>query len=386
MNSVQPKKNKPARLCRAFISNNTRYDDRNRDDEENEQAAHSAQSQSEILSLEGVHLAGDAFDYRMSAVANEVATIEWNHRNQIGEAQEEVYPSQPEEEVEGCEHAFGAQSRSDCPVSGGEHRALLKIHRMTVESDRHAEHRQRCEDGPDDFLPWAETVVEEISPIVHCSGTGLQSADPEESGEHEGYETHGMAGDVIVYRKNGGNDTPVIHRALLKAVANPEGGWDVPGTDIVGVSEITIELDYDCFHGNTKLTIERWVPAHEGYLTTGDNKWSNGCQIDQLRARYPDLSEQQIRGQGLKDEHGQPVQAVKDEWVVGVASLELPWIGAIKLAASGTGDQVPSKSWSRLLVVVASIITAPVVLEMIADRISGSRSDSDDELGSSEEE
>jgi len=100
MNSVQPKKNKPTRLCRAFISNYTRYDDRNRDDEENEQAAHSAQSQSEILSLERVHLAGDAFDDRMSAVANEVAAIEWNHRNQIGEAQEEVYPSQPEEEVE----------------------------------------------------------------------------------------------------------------------------------------------------------------------------------------------------------------------------------------------------------------------------------------------
>jgi hypothetical protein len=86
------------------------------------------------------------------------------------------------------------------------------------------------------------------------------------------------------------------------------------------------------------------------------------------------------------DEHGQPVQAVKDEWVVGVASLELPWIGAIKLWASGTGDQVPSRSWSRLLVVIASIITAPVVLEMITDRISGSRSDSDDELGSTEEE
>jgi hypothetical protein len=37
-------------------------------------------------------------------------------------------------------------------------------------------------------------------------------------------------------------------------------------------------------------------------------------------------------------------------------------------------------------VVIASIITAPVVLEMITVRISGSRSDSDDELGSTEEE
>ena len=35
-----------------------------------------------------------------------------------------------------------------------------------------------------------------------------------------GYESHGMAGDVIIYRKNGGSDTPVIHRALLKSVAN----------------------------------------------------------------------------------------------------------------------------------------------------------------------
>ena len=39
-----------------------------------------------------------------------------------------------------------------------------------------------------------------------------------------------MPGDVIIFRKNGGSDTPVIHRALFKAVENPNGGWDVPGT------------------------------------------------------------------------------------------------------------------------------------------------------------
>ncbi len=47
----------------------------------------------------------------------------------------------------------------------------------------------------------------------------------EEGNENFGYETHGMAGDVIIYQKNGGSDTPVIHRALLKAVANDSGGW-----------------------------------------------------------------------------------------------------------------------------------------------------------------
>ena len=41
-----------------------------------------------------------------------------------------------------------------------------------------------------------------------------------EGGEYEGYENHGMPGDVIIYRKNGGTMTPVIHRALLRAVAD----------------------------------------------------------------------------------------------------------------------------------------------------------------------
>jgi len=101
-------------------------------------------------------------------------------------------------------------------------------------------------------------------------------------GDNEGYESHGMPGDVIIFRKNGGTDTPVIHRALFEVVPNTEGGWDVPGTDIVGVESITIELDYPCYHGSTNLRIEEWVPEHGGYITTGDNKWSNGCQYDQI--------------------------------------------------------------------------------------------------------
>ena len=61
----------------------------------------------------------------------------------------------------------------------------------------------------------------------------------QEGNDNFGYETHGMAGDVIIYRKNGGSDTPVIHRALLKAVANSSGGWDVPGTSLVNVDTVS---------------------------------------------------------------------------------------------------------------------------------------------------
>jgi len=186
----------------------------------------------------------------------------------------------------------------------------------------------------------------------------------QDGNEHEGYESHGMPGDVIIFRKNGGSDTPVIHRALFKAVVNPNGGWDVPGTNVVGASQITLELDYECFHGDSNLRIENWVPSHEGYITTGDNIWSNGCQYDQI---------------SLKDENNELVQAIKDEWIIGVASLEIPWVGAVKLAASGTSGAVPGASWSNLAVLVALIITTPIVIEMITDRLQGDNSSDEEE-------
>ncbi|GIS41908.1 MAG: S26 family signal peptidase [Methanobacteriota archaeon] len=132
-------------------------------------------------------------------------------------------------------------------------------------------------------------------------------------GKHEGYETHGMPGDVIIFRKNGGSDTPVIHRALFKAVENPNGGWDVPGTDIVAADSIPwnwITIATMVIQKQTLLVI--------GFLNmratfpTGDNRWSNGCQYDQ---------------QSLTDENGELVTAIKDEWIIGVASLEIPWVG-----------------------------------------------------------
>ena len=192
----------------------------------------------------------------------------------------------------------------------------------------------------------------------------------EEGNENYGYQTHGMAGDVIIYRKNGGSDTPVIHRALLKAVANSSGGWDVPGTPLVNVDSITWTLDYECYyHGGTyNLKIDSWEPPHEGYLTTGDNPDSNGCVIDQLRATNPDASEPSIRGKGLKDENGNPVLTVKDEWIIGVAATEIPWLGAAKLAISGTSSQVTDSTWRSLAMVVALIIATPYLMEAISER------------------
>jgi len=174
-----------------------------------------------------------------------------------------------------------------------------------------------------------------------------------------GYESHGMPGDVIIFKKNGGTQTPVIHRAILKAISNESGGWDIPGTNQRNVDSVTLEVDYECssYHGGKYfLRIENWEPSHEGFLTAGDN---NGCMIDQPAANG------QGGGSGLFAD-GQPVLAVKEEWIVGVASAEIPWIGAIKLLASGTHDKVTQSTWINLTSVIFVIVTLPLIFDYLS--------------------
>ncbi len=180
--------------------------------------------------------------------------------------------------------------------------------------------------------------------------------------EYEGYESHGMPGDVIIYQKNGGSDTPVIHRALLEVVENPSGGWDVPGTTLRNVTSVTWTFEILCpYHGGDyNLKIEDWDPVHAGYLTKGDN---NDCMIDQPAANT------QSQGPGLSDENGNPVQTTKGEWVIGVAGAEIPWVGSIKLGLSDNSQSVPDASWSKLILTAIVLLAIPAIWERVADRV-----------------
>jgi signal peptidase len=187
--------------------------------------------------------------------------------------------------------------------------------------------------------------------------------------ENYGHESHGMPGDVIIYRKNGGQDTPVIHRALLEVVSNGSG-WDVPGTALRNVETVSLTLDYQCsYHGGTySLRLEGWEPEHSGFLTSGDNNFG-GCMIDQPAANS------QGQGGGLVDANGNPVEPVEEDWVVGVASSEIPWIGAIKLVTSGNSGSVTAKSWYSLTITILLILLSPLAVERFPEWYS----DSDEE-------
>jgi len=187
----------------------------------------------------------------------------------------------------------------------------------------------------------------------------------EEDNQNFGYTSHGMEGDVIIYSKNGGSDTPVIHRAILKVVSNNsqegEETWDVLGTSLRNVKSVNLTINYPCkYHGGTyNLEIIDWVPNHSGFITTGDNPNSNGCKIDQLAATGQDGRN------GLKDEAGNPVTAVKDEWIIGVASSEIPWIGAIKLFTSNTHHFVTEETWTNLSFTILFVICTPMIYDSI---------------------
>tara|TARA_B100001996_G_C18655351_1_gene590969 strand:+ start:934 stop:1878 length:945 start_codon:yes stop_codon:yes gene_type:complete len=265
---------------------------------------------------------------------------------------------------------------------------------------------------------WPPMVVIESSSMMHDPDGEVGAIDPgdlvlvmspdragivsfvestEEGGSYEGYESHGKPGDVIIYKKNGGNMTPVIHRVILKAVAeqtvSPErnaadpcigndGSWDpisvdsdglqgtcvltwsVPGTNVTNVTKINLVLDYLCFNGQN-LTISDWDPGHAGYLTSGDNLRTNGCNVDQ----YAAVGETTHTWRGLTDEHGQAVTAVRDDWVVGVASSEIPWVGAVKLGLSNNSDEVPGSSWTKLLLSAVVLLAIPAVWEKFANQI-----------------
>ena len=226
-----------------------------------------------------------------------------------------------------------------------------------------------------------------------------------------GYETHGMAGDVIIYQKNGDAGTPIIHRAILRVEASqtvspdrtvsadasesehcPEGGtwdsaakdsdglqgtcvltWSVPGTNVTNSETVTIRFDgyhagyYDCkrfAHANVEpyLVVWDWQPKHSGIVTLGDN---NQCSVDQGGLVVNGSS-------GVHSASG-VAGPVRESWLVGVAGGEIPWLGTVKLMLSGPsspGTQyVPGSSFLFLAMVIGGIIFAPVGLEVGLSRL-----------------
>ena len=227
--------------------------------------------------------------------------------------------------------------------------------------------------------------------------TYAEATDPDNTAY--GYQQHGLEGDVIIYAKNGEGGTPIIHRAIMRVVAEetvlpdrtattpcPEEAtydaertaedglpgsciltWSVPGTSVKDVSNVTVRFDgtdaayYDCerpAHAGVEahLVVWQWEPEHEGMLTLGDN---NKCSVDQGAGATNGSA-------GVHSPSGM-VGPVRNSWVLGVAGGEIPWLGTVKLMVGGPDSygtrDVPSSSFIALFAVLGAVLLLPQVSE-----------------------
>lgn len=128
--------------------------------------------------------------------------------------------------------------------------------------------------------------------------TGVVTAHAAEEVDYSKFQ---QTGDVIVYAPDGNNQTtPIIHRAMFW-VDEDENWYDEADTEYVGSARNCEQLT-NC-------------PApHAGFVTKGD--YNN--QYDQVT---------NLSG------------PVKASWVVGTAEVRVPWLGCIRLSATGAANQ-----------------------------------------------
>lgn len=193
----------------------------------------------------------------------------------------------------------------------------------------------------------------------------------------DGHRSFGDYGDVIVYERLGSSEfTPIIHRAMLRLEYNgsslpasfdapsladlPRDKWGNGGledgrwwnlTGIVEIYEVGYEsallridlhslLGYYAVHGMT----------HDGFITMGDNNVDS--YGGQTIGRY--------------DQSASICPApIMDEWIVGEAKAELPWLGLIKLWVNGNlPADTPENSKTGLIAVVVLLIAVPLAFDI----------------------
>ncbi|RLM50749.1 S26 family signal peptidase [Halorubrum sp. Atlit-28R] len=131
-----------------------------------------------------------------------------------------------------------------------------------------------------------------LAPDVAENGVGVVT---HEVGQKVDYRTFGSYGSVMIYTPPGRTGAPIIHRAMFH-VTKGENWYDRADAE---------------YHNAVDCGSLANCPApHDGYITLGDN---NGA-YDQASGLSP------------------PVRA---EWVNGVARLRVPYLGYIRLIATG---------------------------------------------------
>jgi len=131
------------------------------------------------------------------------------------------------------------------------------------------------------------------------------------TGDREGYRKFNAPGDVVVYRPDGrAGVTPIIHRARFR-VNESENWYDKANPA----------------HMNARncADLANCPAPHAGFVTKGDNN----AQYDQATSLGA---------------CGGTCDIVKPAWVVGTAHVRVPYLGYVKLTATGGAEPTVTAS------------------------------------------
>jgi signal peptidase I len=186
---------------------------------------------------------------------------------------------------------------------------------------------------------------------------------------------YGRPGDVIAYAPNGNfSATPVIHRAIAyiqvsesigvgagnRALRNYELHWvdgEVLYFDSRGIyfPPLGFDENWGFYQSNG------FKPAYSGYVTKGDNAFSNPASDQAIPNRDTPIS-----------------ALIEPAWIIGEVYGEVPWIGLGKLALQSgqTNPEVPGwervgnafaplELWTMFFLCLTLIILVPLTLDTI---------------------
>ncbi len=175
-------------------------------------------------------------------------------------------------------------------------------------------------------------------------------------------ERYGAWGDVLIFNKNGEEETPLIHRAVVWLEVNltnydaaQYGGatYDIPSMGLFAQDGTVVIPRYPSFALNDSGTVDLIIRLdrilyvyhreHEeprsGYITKGDNN----PEIDQ-----PDVS-----------------LPVEEGWIMGKAGGEVPWLGIVSLIYRDGPDPIPVNSWFWLIFTLVFLLTISITMEIM---------------------
>jgi signal peptidase len=179
-------------------------------------------------------------------------------------------------------------------------------------------------------------------------------------GYKSGYSKFGNYGDVIIYDR-GPNFNPIIHRAILYMEYNDDGTWRAPSLE-----NYPYDIMWSCTSGNNYNALSGTLTMKN--LGAGRNvvsavnltelaKWSNSGYLT-----MGDANARMDQPSGIPGVYG----LVSYDQIKSVAWFEVPWVGAIKMINSGSGDVLRAYAPNTIGCLTAAILFIIFILTGIS--------------------